>query len=450
MMYVVIVFLLLMLVYQRHLIVSNRKIRHKISHDELTGLCNWDHFLHKAELLLKTDKERYFICSNIVDFKLINELFGRDVGNQILKKEAELMIEFADENCVYGRRSDDNFIMIIDKDRYDVNHFKYFAQQLQKVLNNSVYKMHVCFGVYEINTNTQETLDSICDKAYIAIQSIKDNYQQLVAFYDESLLEQAFKEQSIVGEFDQAIQNGNFKMYLQPQIVSTKNKGNKVIGAEALVRWEKEDGTVVPPDDFIGVYEKTGMIYRLDRYMWELAARKLSQWKKLGIDTKISVNISVRDLYYLDLYEEFIFLVKKYDIEPKKLNIEITESILMSEATDIKDKIEKLQKAGFVIEIDDFGSGYSSLNTLKDIQVDVLKIDREFLRETENEKRSRMILNSIISMAKSLGMYVITEGVETKEQIEYLTDMGCDVFQGYYFSKPLSIETFEKKYLGKA
>lgn len=447
MIYIVTIILVIMLIYQRYLIASNKKIRHKISHDELTGLCNWDHFLHKAELALKTQKERYFICSNISDFKLINEMFGRNMGNKILQRQAEIMIECADESSVYGRRSDDKFVMIVDKDLYDVNKLNYCERELQKVLNNSIYKMHLCFGIYEIHKDSTESIDSMCDKATIAIQSIKNNYQQLAAFYDESLLQQAFKEQTIVGEFEEALKNREFKMYLQPQIVS---RNGRMIGAEALVRWVKSDGTVVPPNDFIGIYEKTGMIYKLDRYMWEQAAIKLSEWKKQGIDTKISVNISVRDLYYLDIYKEFTSLVKKYNIEPQRLNIEITESIIMSEAPDIKDKLEKLQKEGFLIEIDDFGSGYSSLNTLKDIKADVLKIDMEFLHKTENEERSRVILNSIINMAKSLHMYVITEGVETTEQIEYLTHMGCDIFQGYYFSKPVSVDTFEEKYLKTA
>lgn len=446
MIYAVSIILVAVLLYQRYLINANNKIRHKISHDELTGLCNWNHFLHKAELMLKNPGERYVICSNIADFKLINELFGRDKGNEILKRQAEIMIETASNNEVYGRRSDDKFVMIIDKADYDINKLKYCERQLQKLFDNSVYRMNLCFGIYEIKSDNKESIDAMCDKANIAIQSIKDNYQQLVAFYDESLLTQALREQTIVGEFDEAVDNGEFQMYLQPQVSALNGE---VIGSEALVRWVKNDGTIVPPAEFIGIYEKTGIIYRLDRYMWEQAAIKLSEWKAEGITTNISVNISVKDLYYVDIYKEFTGLVEKYNIDPHRFNIEITESFIMSDVPGIIHKLEKLQKAGFLVEIDDFGSGYSSLNMLKDIKADVLKIDMGFLRETENKQRSSAILASIVNMAKRLNMSVITEGVETESQVKFLTELGCDMFQGYYYSKPVSVAEFEEKYFIK-
>lgn len=173
----------------------------------------------------------------------------------------------------------------------------------------------------------------------------------------------------------------------------------------------------------------------------------LGEWKKRGIDTHISVNVSPKDFCYLDIYSTFMELVKRYDIEPERLNIEITETTLMSDIPNLMSDLDRLRKAGFAIEIDDFGSGYSSLNTLKDIDADALKIDMGFLRETENVERSRVILNSIINMAKELGMPVITEGVETAEQVDALTGMGCDMFQGYYYSKPIKAEEFEDKYI---
>ena len=195
------------------------------------------------------------------------------------------------------------------------------------------------------------------------------------------------------------------------------------------------------------MYEKSGLISRLDRYIWEQAAAKLGEWKKAGINMSISVNISPKDFYYIDIFNTFVRLVKKYDIEPSNLNIEITETAIMSDVPNLTGELEKLRKAGFTIEMDDFGSGYSSLNTLKDINVDVLKVDMGFIKETKNIKKSRIILDSVIKMAKELDLLIITEGVETEEQVDNLTKLGCDTFQGYYFSKPIDVNQFEKWYL---
>lgn len=232
-------------------------------------------------------------------------------------------------------------------------------------------------------------------------------------------------------------------MYLQPQI----GEGGKVIGAEALVRWQHPERGLVFPGDFIGVFEKTGLIYKLDEYMWELAAQKLKEWKDAGEEElHISVNISARDFYYMDIYEKMTSLVEKYGISPARLKLEITETAMMTEMKNQITLLERLRDYGFQIEIDDFGSGYSSLNMLKDITVDIVKIDMGFLRESERSEKGASILNHIISLINQLGMGVITEGVETKEQVESLTKMGCSMFQGYYFAKPMPVDAFEEKY----
>lgn len=224
-----------------------------------------------------------------------------------------------------------------------------------------------------------------------------------------------------------------------------------MLGAEALVRWNHPKKGLLYPNEFVEILEKAGLIYKLDNFIWEKAAEKLSEWKKKGLEEcHISVNISAKDFYYLDLYDVFTKLVRKYDIEPEKLNLEITETVIMSDVNMHMEVIDKLQGYGFHIEIDDFGSGYSSLNTLKDIKADLLKIDMLFLHETQNQKRSKIILNSIIAMAKALHMPVITEGVETKVQLDFLSDMGCGIFQGFYFSKPVSVGEFEEKYFKSA
>ena len=235
-------------------------------------------------------------------------------------------------------------------------------------------------------------------------------------------------------------------MFLQPQVDVDGN----AYGAEALVRWQHPDRGLLSPYFFIDILESTGLIYKLDMYMWECAAAKLSEWKNKG-DTShhISVNISTKDFYLIDVYEVMTDLVRKYDINPALLKLEITETALMSDLKKNMEVIRKLRKYGFRIEIDDFGSGYSSLNMLKDISADVLKIDMAFLRATENEIKGQDILETIISLGGKLGMEVITEGVETEKQLVMLSEMGCHIFQGYYFSKPVPVDEFEEKYMNE-
>ena len=283
----------------------------------------------------------------------------------------------------------------------------------------------------------------MCDKANLASETIKNEYKSNIAYYTERLFESSIEERRIIGEFERAISNNEFEMYLQPQVDSSGN----LYGAEALVRWQHPERGLLSPAIFIDVLEKTGFIYKLDRYMWDKAAKKLGEWKKEGKDQyHISVNISTKDFYLVDVYETFVGLVDKYDIDPVNLNIEITETTLMSDFDKNMGIIRLLQNYGFNIEIDDFGSGYSSLNMLKDISADVLKIDMGFLRASENEAKGLDILESIITLAGKLGMKVIIEGVETKKQLYMLVEMGCDMYQGYYFSKPIPVDEFEKKY----
>ena len=224
----------------------------------------------------------------------------------------------------------------------------------------------------------------------------------------------------------------------------------RMLGAEALVRWQHPNRGLIFPGDCINVFERTGLIYRLDIYVWELAVQKLSEWQKQGKnELYISVNISAKDFYYMDVYKTITTLVEQYGIIPKTLKLEITETAIMTGISGELEILEQFRNYGFQVEIDDFGSGYSSLNTLKDMDVDVLKIDMGFLRTTKSDRiqRSMSILNNIIDLSKTLGLSVITEGVETKEQVTALTKMGCRIYQGYYFSKPIPIEEFENTYL---
>lgn len=346
---IVITALLAVIVFQYTIIKKGRNKRHEIGHDKLTGICNFEHLMQKVDELPDKKKNRLIIYSDIAEFKLINEIFGIEKGNEILLKQAGIIKKHAVDGYLYGRVGEDHFVVIADEATFNEEYLYECRDALQNVLSDSVYNVRICFGIYRTD-NMNESLSFMCDKASFAIASIKDDTHSFIAYYDDTMLESAIRYKTIVDEFDEAITDGEFKMYLQPQISA---KTRQLTGAEALVRRIKPDGLIVSPIDFIPVYEKSGLISRLDRYIWEQAAAKLGEWKKLGIDMNISVNISPKDFYYIDIFNTFVRLVKKYDIEPANLNIEITETAIMSDVPNLMEELEKLRKAGFTIEMDD-------------------------------------------------------------------------------------------------
>lgn len=421
-----------------------REEQYLATHDRLTGLYNREYFFQKAEQIIrrKPEVERYMVCTNIKNFKLINDLFGEEMGDRVLADQAALLKYANYEDCIHGRIGPDRFAMLVAKENFNQELAEKNTGRLQYLINDANYKIQVCIGVYKIEDPT-ESPQVMYDKANLAIESPQEGYNKTVVYYDAKMLDRLVHEKTVVGEFDRALREKQFTMFLQPLV----GADGQLVGAEALARWRHPVQGLVAPNNFIPVVEKTGLIIRLDEYMWELAAEKLSRWKAQGRgDLSISVNVSAKDFYYTDLSKVFIDLVEKYGIAPDRLNIEITETVLITDLEMHVQTMDKLRDYGFRIEIDDFGSGYSSLNMLKDVKADILKIDMLFLRETENKERSRVILSSVINMAKALDMRVVAEGVETVEQMESLRNMGCDIFQGFYFSEPVSAEEFENKY----
>ncbi len=418
----------------------------RASHDSLTGLLNKNSFFTIASQIIKSapDIPRYLVATDIKDFKIVNDLFGTKFGDDLLKQQAEMLLESDSDGCIQGRISGDKFAMLITKDKFNAATAVRNTNRVIQLSKGVDFKFHVYIGIYEI-INPYESIRSMYDKANLAIQSIHGNFQQSIAFYTTSLMEQLLTEKNIISEFDAALEKEEFKLFFQPQV----DKDGKLLGAEALVRWLTSERGLVAPGMFIPILEKAGFIFKLDNYIWEKAAQKLAEWKKAGRDELyISVNISTKDFYYMDLYKIFTELVQRYGFSPRNLKLEITETVLMHNIQHHLGVLTRLQQAGFEIEMDDFGSGFSSLCLLKEISVDVLKIDMGFLRQTQNPARSKIILKSIISMAQTLGMQIVTEGVETIAQLKMLCDMGCKVFQGYYFSSPVSVRDFEQKYMG--
>lgn len=421
------------------------KERYRATHDSLTRLYNKEYFFERVLRVLtaQPDSAYYMICTDIKDFKLINDLFGFEYGNDILIHFAEVMKDMLPKETVCGRLESDHFAFCMTKELFSEDLILSCIHQVLKLTNDREYQMHIHAGVYAIQPEDHD-VSLMCDRANMAITTVKDDYNCTIAYYNTDHMKSVMREKHLVGEFESALEERQFIMFLQPQVT----KDGNVLGAEALVRWHHPEHGMIPPGEFIEVFEKTGLIHRLDQYIWDLAAQKLKEWKERGLtNLHISVNISAKDFYYLDIYKVFTELVKKYDISPENLKLEITETALMMEQDKILVLLEKLQNFGFCVEIDDFGSGYSSLNMLKDIHADVLKIDMGFLRETQNHDRTKIILDVVVDLAKRLQMTVITEGVENKKQVDYLKKAGCDMFQGYYFDRPIPVSEFETKYI---
>jgi EAL domain-containing protein (putative c-di-GMP-specific phosphodiesterase class I) len=283
------------------------------------------------------------------------------------------------------------------------------------------------------------------DRAVLALEGIKDDYHYHTAWYDHSMRDSVVKNRQIAEELSAAIEGGQILPWLQPIV----NREGETVGAEALVRWNHPEEGLRSPVQFIPVLERNGMIAVLDRFIWRKACEILARWKREGKSLFLSVNISPRDFYLLDVPAEMNQLVNEFGIDPARLRLEITETMMMGDTDAQLDILRQLQKAGFCIEMDDFGSGYSSLNLLREMPVDVLKIDMVFLQEAGENSRAETILNEVITMAGKLGITSLTEGVETKKQYDSLMEMGCLLYQGYYFARPMPMKEFEQYAFGR-
>lgn len=415
------------------------------THDQLTSIFNRQHFFDVCNRKLKSDMSQKWVMvgSNIKDFKLINEYFGQAIADKILIEHAKLFNELSHKENVYGRIGDDRFAIMVKKEYFREGIFLDAIGKIKSIIDNGAYKLHFYAGVYEIPQNT-ENAQAAYDKAMLSISTIKGDYQKTFAYYDSKIMEKLLAEKNIVNDFERAIHRGDIEPHLQPII----SADGTCLGAELLARWHHAERGLLMPKSFLEILEHTNIIHKLDLYIWEEAAKILHEWKEKGItDLKISVNASTKDMYYMDISEKLIELSSKYDFDPQNLIIEFTEDILTSDLQEAVTLFQKLQSYGFKIGIDDFGRGYSSLNLLKDINADFLKIDMIFVEENENQKRSNIIIQFITTLSESLNMKVIAEGVENIEQMNLLKEMGTTAFQGFYFSRAIPKASFEEKYL---
>lgn len=412
-------------------------------YDSLTGLYKKNIFFARAEEFLKAEKEKKY-CLMAVDiehFKIFNEWYGQEAGDRFLVKVAGFLNKAQEsEKGIAGYVGDDDFVIILPDDRKAIKRLQddilFFVKQYG---GNAGFLP--AYGMFEI-TDKNLSVSTMYDRASIALESVKGNYAKRVSWYDTAMMQRIEENHMLLSEVQRALTHGEFVFYAQPKC---NMMTGKIIGLESLVRWIHPERGLVPPNEFIPLLENSGFIANLDMYVWDKVCSSVRKWLDNGHRAvPISVNVSRVDIYTVDVVDCFCGLVKKYRLDPSLIEIEITESAYAENYNIIKGTVEKLRKSGFTVLMDDFGSGYSSLNMLKDVNVDILKIDMKFLdMSDESADRGVGILEAIASMARLMGIRVIAEGVETKEQVEFLLDMGCIYAQGYYFYKPMPVEVFE-------
>ena len=415
------------------------------TYDELTGIYNKQAFYAKTKEMLLDNPDKNFdlLRINIERFKVLNDLFGESTGDKLLRYIGKFLKEINLPLCVSGRLYADNFVVCYEAGKGDsrrmINTLQMVADSF--AINNRTI---LSFGLYRIDDKTLP-VSVMCDRANMALWKAKGNFKNPYCEYDEKMRQQVLKEQKIINAMERAIQNKEFTLYLQPKYDIEKGT---IIGAEALVRWISLENGFISPGDFIPVFENNGFVYEVDKFIWEESCRYLRKWLDEGREVHpISVNVSRIDLYDPKLVQHLVNLREKYQLPSQYLELEITESAYTEDPEQIITITRQLREAGFVILMDDFGTGYSSLNMLKDIQIDVLKLDMGFLKSSDYSAKGGNILTAILKMAESLKMQTIAEGVETKEQVEFLKKIGCQCVQGFYFARPMPAQEYERLFL---
>lgn len=413
--------------------------------DYLTGLLTLSSFEVEAMKLITLENE-YSYAILYVDFdkfKNINDEWGYSTGNEVLIYYAKMVNSNLLPTEIACRISEDKFLLLLRyKKKADIiGRIEITNEIISKNFKSRFPKINYTMtgGLYYL-TPEDKVLSIIIDKANQARKTIKGVHKSKIAIYDQSLHMQLSSEKMIINHMYEALNNHEFIVYMQPKI---ELKTNRLIGAEALVRWKQPSGKLISPQEFIPVFEKNGFILELDFYVYEKTMIFIREWIDKGKKPlPISINVSKLHLYDTLFIQKFEKLIDKYKIPAHLIELELTESIFFKELDRLVTILNYLRKKGFLISIDDFGSGYSSLILLKTLPVDILKIDRDFFRQNQMDKQEKTIILSIITMAKGLGLKVLSEGIETEEQVEFLKNNHCDLAQGFWFYQPMPMQDF--------
>lgn len=411
--------------------------------DTVTGDTNWNKFKLDSRKIIKRHKANKLalVTFDIQDFKIINDVIGHDKADKILKSISKVIRNQTGKKEISARYSADNFVMLI---RYeDVDKLKSRVSKIDEQLMNKLKmpNIRIVYGIYQIQDYT-DSIEHMVVLGFLAKSAVKKGTDNRFGYFDNETREKILREKKLEDLADKAFENHEFKVFLQPKY---STDGKEVKGAEALVRWISDELGFVSPGDFIPLFEKNLMINKLDLYMMREVCKLQSEWHKEGKKLiVISVNISRVHLSVPTLVDDITRIVDEYELPHDCIELELTESAFFDEKSVLLDTVKRFQANGFSVSMDDFGSGYSSLNSLKDLPLDVIKLDCEFFSEATDVRRGETIIKDTIAMAKHLNMEIVAEGIETKEQVDLLDNIGCDMIQGFYFARPMSVADFEK------
>jgi diguanylate cyclase (GGDEF)-like protein len=426
---------------------SNRKVIKTLYLDPVTGGDNWYRFRMNANKILNskqfTKKSYALINFDINRFKIINDAYGYQKGDEVLKDIYNVIKRWSKSGEPSTRYAADQFYILMSfteenelADR--ITDLNIRIRQLRYTTTARIF-----YGVYYI-TERKDSIDRMGEFAQVAKNNIKGSSEYLISYFDDITRGRLLEEEEIEKSMNEALKNDEFQVYLQPKYMA---KEETLSGAEALVRWQSSNGMPVSPGEFIPLFEKNGFITELDYYMLKKVCGLIKDWLEKGYNPlPISVNISRLHFANSHLAEIITEIVDSYKVPHNLIELELTESAFLQNKQMLIDTVVRLRKYGFLVSMDDFGAGYSSLNSLKDLPLDTVKLDGELFRMTDEVERGLCVIRNTITMAKDLHMKVVAECIETKEQVEFLCTVGCDIIQGYYFAKPMPADQFEKRY----
>lgn len=433
-------------------VIQNRKTKRHLEHvayfDELTGFPNYNAFRERAQRVLIENPHKQFLFTkmDVQNFKLVNDRLGFDMGDRVLKNMAQALSEVASEpNELFARIMVDEFIIMFNnRGKAEMDHIRNrFRQRFTELMGPS-FQYFVKFPTGRYVTDTgEDSIAEIFEKVNYAHRQAKLMTEQtgVTEFYfDDADKKKAVRETEIEDKMAAALENREFKVYLQPKYALASET---VVGAEALVRWEASNASLIYPGEFIPLFEHNGFITKLDFYMFEQVCQLIRGWMDCGQTiVTVSVNFSRRHLANPHFIDELVEIANRYGVPAHNIELELTESIIFENEDLLETVLNKIHAAGFTLSMDDFGTGYSSLGLLKNLPVDVIKIDRSFFTDHSDSARANAVIESIMLMAKKLHIVTVAEGIESREHIDLLRAAGCDIVQGYYYAKPMPVEQF--------
>lgn len=431
-------------------IEQEEKMRQLIDRDPLTGVLSMHGFRKRVEELLRDNPDTTYLLSynNIKNFKYINDSLGKEAGDDLLRFWAHKSLEVLKDDEAMGRIEGDHFA-VLRKSGGDAKMRKDEADVFEPIRNYFIdrgkgKRVQICSGIYVVTPGDHQNIDvdHMLDFARVAEKRVKENKKDGYEFYNPEQWERGKRTADIISHLPVAIKDGEIQVWYQPQV---DYSSGKITGAEALCIWNHSLLGWLSPAEFIPVLEEAGLIYELDCFVWERVCQDLNRWNDQGVQRSVSVNLARCDIQEeRNIPGHFYDLIRKYEIEPKQLRIEITETAYTEDPELLKKTTKKLREFGFHVEMDDFGSGYSSLSMLKEVMLDRIKLDFHFLTSVGDLEKGRIIVSYIIKMVRSLGMEIIAEGVENPAQADFLKEQGCSDMQGFYFYKPMPVQKFEE------